>query len=181
MKQIYLIANWKMNPTTSKEARQLWSTIGKNVSTKGRARVVLCPPYSYLSFFSSSKNIALGAQNCFWEQKGAYTGAVSPLMLKDLGCTYVIVGHSERREYFAEDNQVVNKKVRAALSAGLRPVLAIGEKTRQTFDKQGRHTRELDPVVEKQLVEGLAGVSRAKIEQVIVTYEPVWAISQGNP
>lgn len=179
MRSIYLIANWKMNPAGRKEALALWGGMKKKLPQSGRATVVLCPPFSYLGLVKPSKRVALGAQDCGWAKTGAFTGAVSPTMLKDAGCEYVIVGHSERREYFGETNEMINKKMKAALAAGLRPVLAVGEKARQTFDRRGIHTNELDPIVEKQLMEGLAGISAKKLEQILIAYEPVWAIGTG--
>lgn len=186
MKDIYLIANWKMNPATLKEAEQLSASISggiKKIKPKKNINVVICPPYLYLKSVShkSTQALQLGAQDCFWGKQGAYTGAVSAPMLKDIGCRYVILGHSERREYFGEDDALINKKVRAALLSGLRPVLAIGEKTRNTFDGRGRHTNELDTIIEEQLRGALKGISSAQAANLIIIYEPVWAISKGNP
>lgn len=179
MKQITLVANWKMNPVTTEGAQHLWNVISKGIDSTTKTKVVACPPFPYLPLFSPSKNISLGAQDCFWQQEGAYTGEVSPKMLANLGCEYVIVGHSERREYSKEDNQMINKKIKAVLDSRLHPVLAIGEKIRETFDSRGKHTNELDPIVEKQLIEGIAGVPKARAEQLIIAYEPVWAIGTG--
>ncbi|MBI2462689.1 MAG: triose-phosphate isomerase [Candidatus Spechtbacteria bacterium] len=179
MKQFILVANWKMNPITVEGAQHLWNVVSKGIDGTDKTKVVVCPPFSYLHLFSSLKGISLGAQDCFWQQEGAYTGEVSPKMLVDLGCEYVIVGHSERREYAKEDNQIVNKKVKAALDARLHPILAIGEKIRETFDSRGKHTNELDRIVERQLVEGVAGVPKSRAEQLLIAYEPVWAIGTG--
>ncbi len=174
----YIIGNWKAAPATTKEARRLWDQIqrsswGKNV------HVIVCPPFPFLSSVIPKGKIALGGQDCFWEQ-GAYTSAVSAEMLKDVGCAYVILGHSERREYFGDTDDVINKKLLSALKSGLRPILAVGEKTRKTFDSRGKHTNELDIVVEEQVVKALRGVSHAKIRNVIIAYEPIWAISKGK-
>jgi triosephosphate isomerase (TIM) len=180
MRNRYIIGNWKMNPTTAADAKALWEEITAAAQPAANVRAVVCPPHVYVGLLSAHKKIALGGQDCFWGKAGAYTGATSSSMLKDIGCQFVIVGHSERREFFGEDEAVVNKKVKAALGAGLQTVLAIGEKTRNTFDGQGRHTNELDPVVETQLSEALKGVSAKQAENLIVTYEPLWAISKGK-
>lgn len=177
-----IIANWKCNPITRKEAKDLSRTIEQGVhGTKG-AEIVLCPPFPWLSVVSCELSIVkMGAQDCHFEQSGAYTGAVSPAMLKDIGCRYVIIGHSERRHFFGETNEVVHKKVRAVLKAGLKAVLCIGEDTRDTFDEKGHWTHELDPKVKDQLVSALEGIKKPQVKNVIVTYEPVWAIGTGNP
>lgn len=180
MRNRYIIGNWKMNPETTAKAQELWGAVTNFARPSAGVRVVACPPHVYLGVLTPNKKIALGGQDCFWEKKGAYTGAISAAMLKELGCGYVIVGHSERREFFGEDDAAINKKVKAGLSAGLQVVVAIGEKIRNTFDEQGRHTNELDPIVGTQLVEALKGVSLKQAENLIITYEPVWAISKGN-
>ena len=179
MKDLYLIGNWKMNPTSKREALSLWKDIERNAPKKG-VHAVACPPFPYLPLLKSSSHLALGAQDCFWEQDGAYTSGVSTSMLSDLGCEYVIVGHSERREHFYDTDQDINKKLRAVLKKKMRPILAVGEKTRKTFDSRGAHTNELDPVISEQVKGALRGVSSAQVRSVIVAYEPVWAISKGK-
>lgn len=179
MKELYLIGNWKMNPTSEREAKSLWKDIERTAPKRG-VRTVVCPPFPYISLFKSSSSLALGAQDCFWEQDGPYTGGVSPAILKNLGCEYVIIGHSERREYFGDTDININKKLIAALKKKLRPILAVGEKTRKTFDSRGAHTNELDPIIEEQVKGALLGVSSAQVKNVIVAYEPVWAISKGK-
>lgn len=179
MKELYLIGNWKMNPTSQREAKSLWKDIERTAPKKG-VYTVACVPTPYLALFKGSPSLALGAQDCFWEQKGAYTGGVSLSALKDLGCEYVILGHSERREHFCDTDITINKKLRAVLKKKLRPILAVGEKTRKTFDSRGAHTNELDSIIEEQVQGALRGISAAQVRNIIVAYEPVWAISGGK-
>ncbi|OIP78897.1 MAG: triose-phosphate isomerase [Candidatus Portnoybacteria bacterium CG_4_8_14_3_um_filter_44_10] len=174
MTKISIIANWKCNPALAVEAKNLFKSADGVVRNAKNVEVVICSPFVYLSELKNGpkdqgSGVALGAQDCFWEQKGAYTGEVSPVMLKNLGCKYVIVGHSERRKYFNETNESVNKKIKAAFEAGLKPIFCVGEK----HDEK----EIIKEVLEKQLFEGLAGVSASKISDLIIAYEPVWAIS----
>lgn len=157
-----IVANWKMNPGTWQEAEELFNSV-KETSA------VICPPFIYLSGFASYEN--LGAQDCFYEEKGAYTGEISVAMLKDLGCKYIIVGHSERRKYFNETDGEVNKKVKAVLEAGLIPIVCIGE------TEEERENNKTEEVLEKEIKEGLDGVNFSKI---VIAYEPIWAIGTGN-
>ncbi len=177
-----IVANWKCNPTTQDEAERLARAIQQGAHGLKNVEVVLCPPFPYLTAVNPQLSIVkLGAQDCYFEQKGAYTGAVSPAMLKEIGCQFVIVGHSERKQYFGETNEVINKKLKAALKAGLKAVLCIGEESRDSFDSKGRWTKELDPKVKEQLVEALGGVKKSQIKNITVAYEPVWAIGTGHP
>ncbi len=158
-----------MNPSSVKEAKALFEAetgLGKfkNIET------VICPPFCYLSLFGSSKSVKLGAQDLFWEAQGAFTGEVSGKMLKDLGCKYVIVGHSERRRYQGETDEIVNFKIKAALKAKLKPILCVGEESGQ----------EIGEVVSRQLKDGLAGVGKTQLGEIIIAYEPIWAIGTGN-
>ncbi len=153
-----IIANWKMNPLKSTEAEKLLGSVAMGFRNIKRTEVVICPPFIYLSQLRKIKHgLPLGAQDCFWEEKGAFTGEVSPAMLKNIGCRYVIVGHSERRKYQRETGETINKKVKAVLIAGLKPILCIANLS--------------------QLEEGLNGVS----EKVIIAYEPFFAIGTGIP
>ena len=182
MNKKLIIANWKMNPATSDEAEELSRATQVGAHGLRGLEVVLCPPFPYLAAVNLQISIVrLGAQDCFYEQKGAYTGAVSPAMLKDIGCEYVIIGHSERKQYFGETDEIINKKIKAALKAGLKVVLCIGEDTRDSFDSRGRWTHELDPKVKEQLVGALLGIKKSQISNVVIAYEPVWAIGTGNP
>src|SRR4030042_3966425 len=164
----FLVANWKMNPQTSREARHLFDMIVdlgrlKNVET------IICPPFPFLSVFGSPKSIKLGGQNMLWEAQGPYTGQVSGKMLKDLGCDYVILGHSELREYAGESDEIINGKLKMALKSSLTPILFLGE----------REGEEMGHVLSAQLEKCLKDVAKNQIEDIILVYEPVWAISSG--
>ena len=183
-----IVANWKMNPATTQEAERLFNSVKdgleniKNARPVGSRRLsfgvetVICPPFIYLSSLrQTNKSLKIGAQDCFWEKSGAFTGEISSLMLKDLGCQYVILGHSERRVHFRENNETINKKIKAALSADLKVIFCIGET--ETEKKKG----ETQKVLENQLKEGLNGILEREMESVVIAYEPVWAIGTGNP
>ncbi|MBI2050024.1 MAG: triose-phosphate isomerase [Candidatus Staskawiczbacteria bacterium] len=172
--KILIVANWKCNPTTLKEAKVLFNGIKKKVKS-GKTEVVVCPPFVYLSSVAFGEGgFTLGAQDCFWEEKGAFTGEVSALQLRDLKIKYVIIGHSERRKYFNETDEQINKKIKRALSAKLKVILCIGE----TQDEQ-KSGKKLE-VLEKQIRQGLQGVSAKEIKNIVIAYEPVWAIGAGN-
>ena len=144
-----IVANWKCNPTTLGEAKDLSNSINKGVKNIKTAEVVICPPFVYLPVLKTT-----GAQDVFWGDSGAYTGQVSPLMLKNMKVKYVIVGHSERRKYFKETNEMIFKKIKAVLARGLKPILCI--------DK----ISQLPDVLDKK---------------VIVAYEPLFAVGTGKP
>jgi triosephosphate isomerase len=173
--RIPLIAgNWKMNKTLA-EARALARDIRYGAPAGRRAEVALAPPYTALAAVAielAGSDIRLAAQDTYWETKGAYTGAISPLMLRDVGCHYVIIGHSERRQLFGETNHTVNFKIKAALAAELNVILCVGE-TRE--ERESGHTIQR---VAEQLRQGLAGVMAAP-DQLVIAYEPVWAIGTG--
>ncbi len=155
-----IIANWKCNPRTLVEARELFNKVKKT-------NAIICPPFVYLSEFNYKP---LGAQNCLWEESRPYTGEISPKMLKDLGARYVIIGHSERRNYFKETDMIINKKLNAALKAGLKPILCIGEKKGENPEK----------IINSQLNKDLRGITKKDRRKIIIAYEPVWAIGTGN-
>jgi len=165
-----IIANWKMNPSSLKEAREIFEGIKKGVKNS-EAAVVVCPPSVYLS---ELKGLALGAQNIYFEEKGAFTGEVSVAMLKDLEVEYVIIGHSERRKYFNETDELVNKKTKKALQAGLKVIFCIGETAEE------REAEKKYQVLERQIKEGLKGVTRDDSKNISIAYEPVWAIGTGD-
>lgn len=177
MKQMMIAGNWKMHKLSG-EARQLASDLKARFSDLDSAvKIVLCPPFTALPAVASAiagTRMFLGAQNTHWEEKGAFTGEVAPAMLKDVGCTYVIIGHSERRQYFGETDETVNKKTLAALKAGLKPIVCVGETEGQ------RDKRETEAVVMRQIRRGLAGLSRDQMANITVAYEPVWAIGTGK-
>jgi len=173
----YLIAgNWKMNKTAS-EGEDLVNEINLAVGKQAEVGVVVCPPFTALESCATAledSNVQLGAQNMHPKQEGAYTGEVSPVMLRSLFCTYVILGHSERREYFKESDAFINEKVLAALDSSLKPILCVGETLEQ------REANETMPVVRTQLVDGLKGVPAESAENLVIAYEPVWAIGTGK-
>lgn len=177
MKPMLMAGNWKMHKLTG-EAKRLASDLRDALSDVDRpVGVLLCPPFTALAEVAAvvaGSSIQLGAQNLHWEEKGAFTGEVSAPMLKDAGCDYVIIGHSERRRLFGETDEAVNKKIRAALAAGLKAVVCVGETERQ------RDEGETEAVVERQVREGLAGLSTRQMADVAIAYEPVWAIGTGK-
>jgi triosephosphate isomerase len=164
-----IIANWKSNPSGIKEAFSLARKIREGVAKIKNAEVVIAPPFPFLEQVGIAvKNLKLGAQNVFWAD-GPYTGEVSVNQLKNLGVKYVIVGHSERKIYLGETDDMINKKVRAVLAGGLSAVLCVGERERNGI--------EIPPAVGEQLKNALLGVKKNFLRNLIVAYEPVWAIS----
>jgi triosephosphate isomerase len=139
--------------------------------------IVICPPFTALSDLSEiiqESAISLGAQDVYWKDEGAFTGEISPLMLKDLGCQYVIIGHSERRQYFHETNETVNQKLHAALLHGLSPIMCVGETL------QERERKETFTVLKDHVSNGLKGMSEEAVRKTVIAYEPVWAIGTGK-
>ncbi len=176
MRKPIIAGNWKMNKLTS-EAVELAREVKNKAGTIADREIVLCPPFTVLSSVKEvieDSSIKLGAQNMHWEVRGAYTGEVSPTMLKDIGCNYVILGHSERRQYFGEINETVNKKVKTAFSTGLIPIVCVGETLPQ------REKGETLTVIEEQVKTGLSGLTREEGKRLVVAYEPVWAIGTGK-
>jgi triosephosphate isomerase len=171
-----IAGNWKMNPTSHQEAVDLAQKVGF-LNPSGR-EVAVCPPSPYLEavegeLSSGSGNVRLGAQDISQDDKGAHTGEVSGEMLKDLGCEYVIVGHSERREA-GETDEVVKEKVRAALRNALSPILCVGEKLKE------RESGDAEAIVTEQLTKALDGLTAEDMAEVVIAYEPVWAIGTGK-
>jgi len=166
-----IVANWKMNPSSSEEAVRLAKGIIAAQLPKN-VELIIAPPFIYLDAVKKllGKEIKLGAQNLGWAQRGAYTGEISGLMLKNIGCEYVIIGHSERRYKIGESDEMINAKLKAAWSAGLKPILAIGEK------EQGD---DIIKTLSDQLKNALNGIEAGDIGRLIVAYEPVWAIGTG--
>lgn len=173
----YLIAgNWKMNKTAS-EGVDLVKEIHLAVGSQSDVGVVVCPPFTALESCAKAlenTNIQLGAQNVHPKLEGAYTGEISPVMLRSLFCTYVVLGHSERREYFKETDAFINEKVLASLESSLKPILCVGETLAQ------REAGETFAVVKTQLVDGLKGVTAEAADNLVIAYEPVWAIGTGK-
>jgi triosephosphate isomerase len=177
MRKPLIAGNWKMYKTIG-EAVQLANGIKRGtLDFQEVVDIALCPPFITLSFvydIISDTNIALGAQDIFWEKEGAYTGEVSPVMLKDCGCEFVIIGHSERRKYFLETDETVNKKIKAALNVGLKPIVCIGETLAQ------REASKTIEVIEGQLKGCFQGLGINDILGLVIAYEPVWAIGTGK-
>ena len=176
MRRRLIVANWKMNKTSAEAAayvRQLSDLIQPDSTD-----IVIAPPFTALhaarQAIGPSSAFALAGQNVFWEEKGAYTGEISAPMLKDVGCQYVIIGHSERRQWFGEQDQDINKKVNAALRHGLKPIVCVGESLAD------RERGETAAVVTGQLTKDLDGLSQEQMAMVAIAYEPVWAIGTGR-
>lgn len=176
MRPPIIAGNWKMNGTLG-EAADLAGGIRKQLEGLEGVEVVVCPPFPFLyrvrEVLDGSK-IALGGQDCHWEAKGAYTGEVSPPMLKEAGCRFVVLGHSERRHIIGESNDQINRKVRAALAHGLTPILCVGELLEE------RSMGVTNEVVDRQLTKGLGGLTAAEATEGVIAYEPVWAIGTGK-
>ena len=171
-----LAGNWKMYKTIP-EALEFVNGLKKNCAGVTDREILICPPFTALASVAQAvkgSNIALGAQNLHWESKGAFTGEIAPGMLVDAGCTYVIIGHSERRQYFGETNETVNKKMKAAFAAGLTPVVCVGETL------QEREKNETFKVIEQQVKNGVAGLTAEQASVLVIAYEPVWAIGTGK-
>ncbi len=174
MRTPLVVGNWKMHLTLAEAhalVRQLLGVGDESVE------VVVCPPFTALASITplvKGTAIGLGAQNLFWEAQGAYTGEISPAMLTDAGCRYVIIGHSERRTLFGETDETVQKKLAAALAQGLTPIVCIGE---TLAEREGNRTFE---VLTRQLEGGLKGFGEAEVKPLVMAYEPVWAIGTGR-
>ena len=169
-KKKIIIGNWKMHPSTEKETEKWFKNVAESVKGIKNTEIVVCAPFLYLAKLKKiSKKISLGAQDAFWGNIGPFTGEISPQMLYNIGVKYVILGHSERRA-LGESNADVNKKVKAALEAGLVPVLCVGEGVRD-------ENHSYFNLVKMQLEECLRGISKNLISKIIIAYEPVWALS----
>ena len=175
MRKKFIAGNWKMN-TTRAEGVALAKAIAAKVGPASAVEVAACPPALYLQAVGEAlagSAVGLGAQNCYHEAKGAFTGEIAPPMLRDLGCSYVILGHSERRAIFKESNADVNKKVIAALGVGLTPIVCVGETLEQ------RQANQTSAIVREQIEGSLAGLSAEQMLKIVIAYEPVWAIGTG--
>jgi len=174
-KKPFIAGNWKMFKTIT-EALELVKEIQLAEKETSSSEIVVIPPYTALSKIQDlicDSAIRLGAQNIFWEEEGAFTGEISAAMLKDAGCDYVVIGHSERRQYFGETNATVNKKIKIALKYNILPILCIGESLEE------RETGKTIEKVEKQINEGLQGIDSEDAKKIIIAYEPLWAIGTG--
>jgi triosephosphate isomerase len=176
MRKPIIAGNWKMYKTIP-EAKQLVSGLIEKLNGYTQVEVVFCPTFTALSAVKElvkGTPFGLGAQNLYWKEQGAFTGEISPLMLKDIGCDYVIIGHSERREHFGETDATVNLKVKAALAAGIKPIICVGESLAQ------REAGETNTLVKRQTEQALADIDPAVIPDIVIAYEPIWAIGTGK-
>ena len=176
MRKVIVAGNWKMNKTT-KEAAQFFNELKPLVADVKNAGIIIGAPFTALETATretAGSNIKIAAENMNAKESGAYTGEVSPLMLKDLGVEYVILGHSERREYYHENDEIINEKVKSALAHDLKPILCIGEKLEE------REAGTTNDVVKTQITGGLKDVTAAEMANVVLAYEPVWAIGTGK-
>jgi triosephosphate isomerase len=175
-RQKVIVGNWKMH-TTSAEATQLAKGVVDGLGNEDGVSVILCPPFPYLALVGEilkGSRIALGAQNMYPEKEGAFTGEVSPTMLLDLGCRYVILGHSERRHKLGESDTFINQKVLLALASGLDVILCVGETLEQ------RKANQTEALLDRQLNLGLANVAVDALSRISIAYEPVWAIGNAE-
>jgi triosephosphate isomerase (TIM) len=176
-RRVLIAGNWKMHRTEA-EAVTLVAALSERIASRPAAEVVLLPPFTALAAvrgaLPADGRFGLGAQNCHWEREGAFTGEVSAWMLVAAGCSYVLAGHSERRQLFGETDALVNKRARGALAAGLRPIVCVGETLEQ------RDSGQTLPVCATQLAGSLAEISPEEMARVTVAYEPVWAIGTGR-
>jgi triosephosphate isomerase len=176
MRTPFVVGNWKMHKTVS-EALALVTELKNQLSSVKGVAYGVAPPFTALAPVAKrieGGSIALAAQNCHWEDKGAFTGEVSAAMLADVGCTWAIVGHSERRQLFGDTDDGVGKKARAALAAGLGVIVCVGETERE------RDAGDTTRVVDRQLAGGLAGIEAGQPDRIVIAYEPVWAIGTGR-
>ncbi|KGG80291.1 triosephosphate isomerase [Caloranaerobacter azorensis H53214] len=175
MRKPIIAGNWKMH-NTIEEGIKLVREI-KSVADNTDVEVVVCVPFTSLSEIKKElqgTKVKLGAQNMHWEEKGAYTGEISPVMLKEIGVDYVIIGHSERRQYFNETDETVNKKVISALKYGIKPIICVGE----TLEQREKNIEK--DVVSNQIIRALENVSAEDMLNVVIAYEPIWAIGTGK-
>lgn len=176
MRKKIVAGNWKMNMTTA-EAATLVTALKADLANFREVEVVVCPPFTALATVSEliqGTHLDLGAQNMHWEKNGAYTGEICAGMLRELYCHYVILGHSERRQYFGETDAIVNRKAQAALASSLHPIVCVGETL------QEREAGQVEAVITTQVQGSLAGLSAKEMLDSVIAYEPVWAIGTGK-
>ncbi|MHC4571818.1 MAG: triose-phosphate isomerase [Planctomycetota bacterium] len=176
MRKPFVAGNWKMNTDSNTSVDLAKAVASRSSETTDQVHVAVIPPFVYIPAVVkavSTARIAVGAQDIYYEQKGAFTGEISASMLKDIGCVYALCGHSERRHVIGETDELVNKKVAAAISGGLLPILCVGELIEE------RKASKTEEIVTQQLKKGLAGLTAEKVSAVTIAYEPVWAIGTG--
>ncbi|MBR2427659.1 MAG: triose-phosphate isomerase [Lentisphaeria bacterium] len=176
-RKVFIAGNWKMNKTAA-EAKALCEALKESLAPlAGKVEVAVCPTFTSLATaveVLKGSNVKVGAQNIHWAENGAFTGEISGAMLKEIGVEYVIIGHSERRQYFGETDETVNKRMQAALANGLKPILCIGETLEE---REGNKT---EAVLEQQIKGAFADICECKMDQITIAYEPVWAIGTGK-
>ncbi|MCX7880382.1 MAG: triose-phosphate isomerase [Ignavibacteria bacterium] len=176
MKQFLIAGNWKMNKNVSESLAFVDLLLKWLEENNPSSKIIICPPFTSLYPISEKlqgSSLSLGAQNCHWEEKGAFTGEISPSMIASIGCQYVIIGHSERRTYFSETDNTINRKILSATRFGLKPIFCIGETLQERNDGLTFN------VIERQIRLGLKGISKTEINRITIAYEPVWAIGTG--
>ena len=176
MRKPIIAGNHKMN-LTSVQTESLLQELKNNIANYGQVEIIICPPFTSLAIAkitTENTNIQLGAQNVHQAEKGAFTGEISAPMLKEVGCNWIICGHSERRHIYKESNEIVNNKIKATLNAGLKPILCVGETSEE---REQQKTKE---VLQNQLKGSLAGLTEAQLQTLVIAYEPVWAIGTGK-
>ncbi len=176
MRKPLMAGNWKMHKTIP-EGIAMVKELKNLISDVKDVDILICPVFTSINALANEvkgSNIKIGAQNLYWEPKGAFTGEIAANMLVDAGCSFVIIGHSERRQYFGETDETVNKKTKAALAAGMIPVVCVGETL------QERESNETFNVIEKQIKDGIKNFSKEEAEKIVIAYEPVWAIGTGK-
>lgn len=176
MRTPIIAGNWKMNKS-AEEAVAFVTAIQPLVKEIESVEVVVCPPFTSLeSVLEATEDcdIRVGAQNMHWEENGAFTGEISPIMLNEMGCDYVIIGHSERRQFFAETDETVNKKIKSALKTGLAPILCVGENLAE------REQNKTEAVIKEQINSGLLEFTGEEVAGIVIAYEPIWAIGTGK-
>ncbi|MFH1191328.1 MAG: triose-phosphate isomerase [Candidatus Omnitrophota bacterium] len=176
MRKTIIAGNWKMYKTI-KDGQELAVALKRELYKIENVDIVICPAYTLLAYLADDledSNIVIGAQDIYWQEEGAFTGEVSAAMLKDAGCRYVIVGHSERRQFFGDTNETVNNKIKACLKYGLIPIICVGE------NLQERESENTFKVIQNHIQGSLADISAADIIKTVIAYEPVWAIGTGK-
>ena len=176
-RKIFIAGNWKMNKTAAETAELASALKASLAQFAGKCEIAVCPTFTSLATaveILKGSNVKVGAQNIHWADNGAYTGEISGAMLKEIGVEYVIIGHSERRQYFGETDETVNQRIKAALKYGLKPIVCIGETLAE------RESGVTNTVLEKQIRGAFADISAADMDAITVAYEPVWAIGTGK-
>lgn len=177
MRKLIIGANWKMNRGTPKEALEMIQDFKSKIKKTISVDIIIFPPYTALNTIIDTvrkTQIKVGAQNMYFEEKGAFTGEVSPIFLKSIGCEYVILGHSERRDIFQESDELINKKLKKALSVSLNPIVCIGEHLEE------RETGKTKEIILNQFINTFKDITKEEFRKITIAYEPIWAIGTGK-